>query len=100
MRRFYQTILEDDSCINLTQNSSPFWIMCAALREMVEAEGVLPLKGTLPDMAADTHSFINLQNIYHKQAQQQAESIYRRAAQIARNLGLPQETITENEVSF
>lgn len=72
--------------------------MCAALREMVEAEGALPVRGTLPDMAADTHSYVTLQNIYQKRAQQQAEVIYRRASQIARNLGLPQETITESEV--
>ncbi|KAL1516711.1 hypothetical protein ABEB36_000587 [Hypothenemus hampei] len=95
-----QTILEDDNCVNLTQHSSSFWIMCSALREMVKSEGVLPMKGTLPDMASDTHSFVTLQNIYQKQAQHQAESIYRRASQIARDLGLPQETITENDVKY
>ncbi|XP_066256113.1 nedd8-activating enzyme E1 regulatory subunit [Euwallacea similis] len=95
-----QGILDDENCVNLTQKSSSFWIMCAALREMVETEGALPVRGTLPDMAADTHSYITLQNIYQKQAQHQAENIYRRASQIARNLGLPQDTITENEVKY
>ncbi|CAG9761541.1 unnamed protein product [Ceutorhynchus assimilis] len=95
-----QTILDDDCCVKLTQNSSSFWIMCSALREMVQAEGALPLKGTLPDMAADTQSYITLQNIYQKQAQNQAESIYRRALEIIRNLGLPQDSITESEVKY
>lgn len=94
-----QAILDDDSCINLTQNSSPFWVMCAALRELVQAEGALPVKGSLPDMAADTNSYITLQQLYHKQAQSQAEAVYRRASQIARNLGLPQDIIAESEVS-
>uniref|UniRef100_A0AAR5P3F2 NEDD8-activating enzyme E1 regulatory subunit n=1 Tax=Dendroctonus ponderosae TaxID=77166 RepID=A0AAR5P3F2_DENPD len=95
-----QVILDDDCCTNLTQSSSSFWIMCAALREMVEAEGALPVRGTLPDMAADTNSYVTLQNIYQKRAQQQVEVIYRRASQIARNLGLSQETITESEVKY
>ncbi|XP_060520510.1 nedd8-activating enzyme E1 regulatory subunit [Cylas formicarius] len=95
-----QQILDDESCINLTQNSSPFWVMAAALREMVQTEGDLPVKGTLPDMAADTISYVTLQNIYQKQALKQSEAIYRRAAQIARNLGLPQDTVTESEVKY
>lgn len=93
-----KNILEDDSCTNLTQNSAPFWIMCAALREHVLAENSLPVPGTLPDMATDTTSFVTLQQIYHKEAQSQAEAIYRRSCQIARNLGMPNEAITENEV--
>lgn len=95
-----QNILEDDSCTNLTQNTAPFWVMCAALREHVLTEGCLPVPGSLPDMATDTASFVTLQQIYHKHAQIQAEAIYRRACQIARNLGLPHEAITENEVSY
>lgn len=92
-------ILEDDSCTNLTQSTTPFWVICAALREHFLAEGSLPVPGSLPDMATDTESFVTLQQIYHNQAQTQTEAIYRRACQIARNLGLPHEAITENEVS-
>lgn len=94
-----KSIIEDDSCTNLTQSSAPFWIICAALKEHVLSEKSLPVPGTLPDMATDTASFVTLQQIYHRQAQAQVETIYRRACQIARNLGLPHETITENEVS-
>lgn len=94
-----QTILEDDNCINLTQNTSHFWIMCAALREHVLAEGSLPVRGSLPDMATDTTSFVTLQQIYHKQAYLEAEAIYRRTCEIARHLGLPHEAINETEVS-
>lgn len=95
-----QAILDDESCTNLTQNSSPFWLMCAALKEHVQAEGTLPVRGVLPDMAADTQSYVTLQQIYQKQAQTQAENVYRRVSQIARNLGLHQDLITENEVIY
>lgn len=74
--------------------------MCAALRELVETEGALPVRGSLPDMAADTTSFITLQQIYQKQAQSQAETVYRRATQLARSLGQSQDFISESEVNF
>nr|XP_023013135.1 nedd8-activating enzyme E1 regulatory subunit [Leptinotarsa decemlineata] len=95
-----QKILSDDCCLNLTQKSSPFWVMTAALKEFVLAEGDLPIQGSLPDMAADTLSYVTLQQLYHKQAQSQAEVVYRRASQILNVLGLPQETITESEVKL
>jgi amyloid beta precursor protein binding protein 1 len=95
-----QAILDDDSCINLNQNSSPFWVLCAALREFVETENALPLKGSLPDMAADTNSYVTLQQLYQKQAQSQFEVIYRRALELARNLGLSQDAITESEAKL
>ncbi|XP_044760074.1 NEDD8-activating enzyme E1 regulatory subunit isoform X2 [Coccinella septempunctata] len=93
-------ILEDDSCTNLTQKSRPFWIMCTALREFVETEGALPVRGTLPDMASDSESYITLQQIYQRKAQAQAESIYRRSCQIARNVGMHQDSISEQEVKL
>lgn len=72
--------------------------MCAALREMVQCEGVLPIRGYLPDMAADTTSYVTLQQIYQRHAQIQCEAIYRRASQLARSLGQSQEALTESEV--
>ncbi|KAK5640458.1 hypothetical protein RI129_011269 [Pyrocoelia pectoralis] len=95
-----QKILDDEFCTNLTSESSPFWVICAALREMVQSEGALPVRGSLPDMAADTTSFISLQQLYMRQAQSQAESIYRRAMQISRALGQSPDSISETEVKL
>lgn len=72
--------------------------MAAALREFVESEGTLPLRGSLPDMAADTKNFVTLQQIYQKQAHLQAEAIHRRAVQLAQNLGHSSDYITESDV--
>uniref|UniRef100_A0A6P7FQU9 NEDD8-activating enzyme E1 regulatory subunit n=1 Tax=Diabrotica virgifera virgifera TaxID=50390 RepID=A0A6P7FQU9_DIAVI len=93
-------ILDDESCKKLTHDSSSFWIMCAALREFVQCEGALPVKGSLPDMAADTTSYISLQQLYHRHAELQAESVYRRASDMARDLGLPLDAITQSEVKL
>ncbi|KAF5296155.1 hypothetical protein FQA39_LY12609 [Lamprigera yunnana] len=93
-------LLEEEKCTNLSVESSSFWVICAALREMVQSEGVLPLRGTIPDMASDTSSYIALQQLYQKQAQSQVESIYRRAMQISHTLGQAADTISEAEVKL
>ncbi|XP_018322780.1 NEDD8-activating enzyme E1 regulatory subunit [Agrilus planipennis] len=95
-----KNILEDEKCTNLNQESTPFWIMAAALKEIVEAEGSLPLKGSLPDMAADTASYVTLQQLYQTQAQLQSETLYRHAVQIARSLGQAPDTICEADVKL
>ncbi|KAF2888253.1 hypothetical protein ILUMI_17920 [Ignelater luminosus] len=95
-----QAILDDERCTNLTSESSSFWIICAALRELVQSEGSLPVRGSLPDMAADTTSYVTLQQLYQRQAQLQAEAVYRRAVQIARSLGQSPDIISEAEVKL
>lgn len=74
--------------------------MAKALKEFVEFEnnGTLPLPGVLPDMTADTESYINLQNIYRHQAMQDADNVYRRTQAILKELGLPSDIITEKAV--
>lgn len=93
-------ILYDNACINLTQKSSPFWILCSALRGFVESEGggTLPLRGTLPDMTASTHHYVALQNIYRAKAAADAEAVYRRVQQLVVDLGA--ESIGEADVKL
>lgn len=45
--------------------SKPFWIMARALKDFVDNEGNgrLPVRGTLPDMVADTFKYISLQQL-------------------------------------
>jgi len=54
----------------VSEKSDEFWVLAAALKEFVENEGKgeLPLSGSIPDMAADTTSYINLQRVYHEKA--------------------------------
>ncbi|KAK9303774.1 hypothetical protein QLX08_004649 [Tetragonisca angustula] len=95
-------ILNDDQCINLTAKSSSFWIIAKAVKDFVENEGggLLPLKGTLPDMTADTEKYITLQQIYHKQAIADAEAVWRRTLQLLRQLGKSSDSIPERDVKL
>lgn len=95
-----QELLYSSAAINLTKDSSPFWIICSALRGFVEEEGKgkLPVRGALPDMTASTEHYIKLQNIYRSQASTDAEAVYRKVQQIVAQLHC--ENISVNEVKL
>ncbi|XP_063385202.1 NEDD8-activating enzyme E1 regulatory subunit [Cydia fagiglandana] len=95
-----QELLYCSNATNLTKESSPFWIMCSALRAFIEAEGKgkLPLKGVLPDMTASTEHYVKLQNIYRTQAAFEAETVYRKVQQIVNQLHC--ECISEADVKL
>lgn len=70
-----QSLFLDPCCTNLSPNSTPFWILVRTLREFVHRKQndgslLLPLTGVLPDMKADTNSYVKLQTIYRQKAQQ------------------------------
>ncbi|KAI8432209.1 hypothetical protein MSG28_004661 [Choristoneura fumiferana] len=83
-----QDLIYCSAATNLTKESSPFWIMCSALRGFIEAEGKgkLPLRGVLPDMTASTEHYVKLQNIYRAQAAFEAEAVYRKVQEIINQL--------------
>ncbi|XP_058458632.1 nedd8-activating enzyme E1 regulatory subunit [Malaya genurostris] len=93
-------ILSDDCCLNVNKESNAFWILTRALRDFVENEGngLLPLPGVLPDMTADTASYINLQNVYRSQAVHDAEIVYRRTRQLLKELNKPNDLVSERDV--
>lgn len=93
-------ILNDDSCMKLTKNSSSFWIMARALKDFInnEGKGFLPLPGIIPDMTAETALYINLQNIYRAKAIQDANIVFRRVQQLLEELNKSCDSITEKEV--
>ncbi|XP_045499706.1 NEDD8-activating enzyme E1 regulatory subunit [Colias croceus] len=95
-----QDLIYSSTAINLTKESSSFWIMCSALRAFVEADGKgkLPLRGVLPDMTASTEHYVKLQNIYRTQASADAEVVYRKVQQIVSQLQC--DSISEAEVKL
>ncbi|XP_026730640.1 NEDD8-activating enzyme E1 regulatory subunit [Trichoplusia ni] len=95
-----QELLYCSAATNITKESTPFWIMCAALRGFVESEGKgnLPVKGVLPDMTASTDHYIKLQNLYRTQASMDAEIVYRKVQQIVAQLHC--ENISEADVKL
>ena len=61
---------------NTTKSASKFWLMVKALEEYVKVNGSLPLRGTLPDMTADSERYINLQKVYATRAKQDANMFH------------------------
>ncbi|XP_055376297.1 nedd8-activating enzyme E1 regulatory subunit [Condylostylus longicornis] len=90
-------IFNDDACNNLTKSSTPFWIIVRAIKEFIndDNDDMLPLPGILPDMTADSGSYIALQNLYRHQAMIDAGNVYRRCQELLKELGMPSDTVTE-----
>ncbi|TFK68056.1 hypothetical protein BDN72DRAFT_888691 [Pluteus cervinus] len=60
----------------LTPDSPPFFHLLDALRRFTEKEPfVLPLTSTLPDMKANTESYIHLQKLYKKRSEEERDVI-------------------------
>ncbi|XP_017018425.1 nedd8-activating enzyme E1 regulatory subunit [Drosophila kikkawai] len=95
-----KSIFEDDACEQLNKKSNTFWIMAKALKHFVvhENQGYLPLPGVLPDMTANTDSYIALQHIYRQQALQDADQVYHKCQDYLKQLSLPADSIDERSV--
>ncbi|XP_064610476.1 NEDD8-activating enzyme E1 regulatory subunit-like isoform X2 [Liolophura sinensis] len=93
-------LLEHESCNNLHSESKPFWILVKALKDFTENEGQgqLPLRGTIPDMTADSERYIQLQNVYRKQAAKDVASVTRHVQKTLKELGKNLCSISEQDI--
>ncbi|CAH3176008.1 unnamed protein product, partial [Porites evermanni] len=62
--------------------------------------GALPLRGSIPDMTADSKRYIELQNIYQEQARKDIASITQRVQRILVDLGKSSDTIPDSEIKL
>ncbi|XP_034281249.1 NEDD8-activating enzyme E1 regulatory subunit [Pantherophis guttatus] len=97
-----EDIFSDDHCINLSQQTPSFWILARAVKEFVskEGQGNLPVRGTIPDMIADSSKFISLQNIYRDKAKKDAEAVSNYAAKLLQSVGKAPESISQKELKL
>ncbi|XP_040265216.1 NEDD8-activating enzyme E1 regulatory subunit [Bufo bufo] len=95
-----EEIFNDERCTNLTQQSSDFWILARAVKEFTacEGKGNLPLRGTIPDMIADSAKFIKLQNVYREKAKNDASTVENYVSKLLQSVGRPAESISEKDV--
>lgn len=67
-------LFSDPMVANLTPEHPPFWHLVDALRQFSEQPPhTLPLSSTLPDMKANTSSYIHLQKLYKTRAEEEKE---------------------------
>ncbi|KAK9479449.1 hypothetical protein V1514DRAFT_351231 [Lipomyces japonicus] len=94
-------ILGDKRAQELTETSTKFWILARAVADFVlspESDGHLPLSGTLPDMKADSASYIALQNVYRDKAQKDRNEVERHAHRHLQVIGRSTDSISREEI--
>eukprot|EP00118_Oscarella_pearsei_P002212 m.9857 g.9857 ORF g.9857 m.9857 type:complete len:537 (+) comp21704_c0_seq1:51-1661(+) len=97
-----QSIFSDPACCSLTNQSSTFWILTRAVKEFTqnEGQGALPLRGSIPDMTADSARYIKLQQIYQKKATQDVAAVKQRVCQLLDDLGKPRDCVADEDVKL
>lgn len=88
-------ILMDANCDDHSDCLIPFWLICAGLRRFVNAHGVLPLAGTLPDMTSDSVRYSNLVSIFREKALSDASEVFEHTKNIEKERGV-EKVITED----
>ncbi|KAF3686539.1 NEDD8-activating enzyme E1 regulatory subunit APP-BP1 Amyloid protein-binding protein 1 [Channa argus] len=98
---FEEAIKNVNTALNPTKTPS-FWVMLRAVMEFVhnEGNGSLPVRGTIPDMIADSQRFINLQNVYRKKAMQDAAAVSKHVECLLKSVGKPPESISEQDIKL
>ncbi|KAG7473585.1 hypothetical protein MATL_G00097440 [Megalops atlanticus] len=97
-----EDILNAERCKNITSQTPAFWVMARGLKEFVENEGggKLPVRGTIPDMFADSEKFIKLQNVYREKAMQDALIVSKHVESLLQSVGKAPEGISEQDIKL
>ncbi|XP_053305125.1 NEDD8-activating enzyme E1 regulatory subunit [Spea bombifrons] len=95
-----EEIFNDERCRNLTPQSTSFWILARAVKEFVamEGNGNFPVRGTIPDMIADSDKFIKLQNVYREKAKKDSAAVENYVSKFLQSVGKPPECIPEKDI--
>lgn len=93
-------LFEDDKCNNIDSESESFWIMLKAVKKFVENEGkgFLPLRGSIPDMTADSERYIALQNCYLNQAERDITAVRGHLNQILHDIEKSPDNFTDQDL--
>ncbi|KAK3792128.1 hypothetical protein RRG08_055391 [Elysia crispata] len=94
-----KALFEDPSCLKLNSESKNFWVMVRALKEFTENDGngFLPLRGSIPDMTADSERYIQLQTVYREQAELDSIAVAGHVHALLHNIGR-KGTISDTEI--
>uniref|UniRef100_A0A3Q1C1Y7 NEDD8-activating enzyme E1 regulatory subunit n=1 Tax=Amphiprion ocellaris TaxID=80972 RepID=A0A3Q1C1Y7_AMPOC len=97
-----EDLFNSEQCNSITSQSPSFWVMLRAVKEFVhnEGNGSLPVRGTIPDMIADSQKFINLQNVYREKALQDAAAVSKHVECLLQSVGKPPESIAEKDIKL
>ncbi|CAF3392905.1 unnamed protein product [Rotaria socialis] len=70
-------LFQDRSCLELSDQTNIFWFVIHAIKLFTENEGqgLLPVRGEVPDMITNTNSYIKILKIYQEQATKDCEIV-------------------------
>lgn len=92
-------ILNAPEAKDLTATSSPFWVIANAIQQFYEKHGELPLPGAVPDMKAQSDTFIQLQNIYKAKAREDCAEVVATVRELEKKTGRsPNLAVDEKEI--
>lgn len=80
-----KAIFASPQCQTSTQ---PFWLICEALRRFIQSNGLLPLRGTLPDMTSDSARYTRLATLFHEKAISDAHEVLRLTREVEKERGV------------
>uniref|UniRef100_A0A8C1BMI5 NEDD8-activating enzyme E1 regulatory subunit n=1 Tax=Cyprinus carpio carpio TaxID=630221 RepID=A0A8C1BMI5_CYPCA len=97
-----EEIFNAEQCENITSQSPSFWVIAHGVRDFVrnEGNGNLPVRGTIPDMIADSDKFIKLQNVYRDKAMKDAAVVSKHVEALLQSVGKPPESTSEQEIKL
>lgn len=70
-----RSILTAPEATDLTATSPPFWYIASAIQQFYAKHNELPLPGAVPDMKANSETYIQLQNIYKAKAREDCAEV-------------------------
>lgn len=82
------------------QQSTEFWFLVKALKSFIstDGKGLLPVPGVVPDMKADTESFVRLQTLYRDQSRSDVEALRRHLDPVLLEHGKPLDWISNDTI--
>ncbi|KAM3876792.1 NEDD8-activating enzyme E1 regulatory subunit [Diretmus argenteus] len=97
-----EDLFNSEQCNNITSQTPSFWVMLRAVKEFIhnEGNGNLPVRGTIPDMIADSKRFISLQNVYRDKAMQDVAAVFKHVECLLQSIGKPPESISEKDIKL
>ncbi|CAG2119683.1 unnamed protein product [Medioppia subpectinata] len=92
-----QSLLNDPIIASNDCNGSSFWLSVKAMKQFVDQNHCLPLRGTIPDMSSNSTKYIELQRIYRSKAKEDAECVYNILQTLPKAHNL---NVTENDMNL
>lgn len=84
---------------SLEYDRAHWWLYAKAVAAFVREEGHLPISGKIPDMVADTASYVKVQRIYVDRAANDANAVHAHARQLMKNLDVDNDFLDFDKIA-